>query len=445
MDNHEWIKKQWEQANLGDSRRNSRAIKIADDLLNKPSASLPEQCPEWASLKAAYRFFNEQDVTFDALQHAHRYQVIQQARQGDITLFIQDGSELDYSSHNVELGPIGNHKGYGFCLHTTLAVRLEKDYRNILGIANQFLWERKETRKHETRTQTRERPNESDVWGNSVNRIGKAPSKCLWVNIGDRGADIFEFLETCNLNNHEVVIRMIQNRKVRIDGQEGKILEILKQQISKGAFELNRRGRDRNPGVIHQLQISWISVEIQPPKYMDKNRRPIKGTYIRVWEEKVDGLEWILFSSLPIKNFDQAFEKVTWYSMRWMIEEYHKCLKTGCGVEKRNFQSRKALQAVIGMFGIIAAKLLELKYLIKEEDSRLVKDLIPEDLVGIISRRYQLDKSKLTMKEFWRSVAKLGGFLGRKNDGSPGWQTLWKGWVKLLTMQLALEDFQKCG
>jgi hypothetical protein len=445
MDTHVWIKKQWEQANLGDLRRNIRAIKIANDLLNKPSASLPEQCPNWASLKATYRFFNEQDVTFDALQQEHRSQVIRHAKQGDITLFIQDGSELDYSSHDVDLGPIGNHKGYGFCLHTTLAVRLENGYISILGIANQFLWQRKETRKHETRMQRRQRPNESDVWANSINRIGKAPSGCLWVNIGDRGADIFEFLETCYSNSNEVVIRMIQNRKILVEGKEGKILEILKQQTSKGTFELKRRGRDGERGVIHQLQVSWISVKIQPPKYMDKNRQPIKGTYIRVWEEKVDGLEWILFSSLPIENFDQAFEKVTWYSMRWMIEEYHKCLKTGCGVEKRNFQSGKALQAVIGMFGIIAAKLLELKYLIKEEDSRLAKEMIPEDLIGIISRRYQLDKSKLTMKEFWRSVAKLGGFIGRKNDGTPGWQTLWKGWVKLLTMQLALEDFQKCG
>ncbi|HSX13108.1 MAG TPA: IS4 family transposase, partial [Chlamydiales bacterium] len=42
-------------------------------------------------------------------------------------------------------------------------------------------------------------------------------------------------------------------------------------------------------------------------------------------------------------------------------------------------------------------------------------------------------------------VAKLGGFLGRKSDGEPGWQTLWKGWVNLLTMQEALADFQKCG
>ena len=234
---------------------------------------------------------------------------------------------------------------------------------------------------------------------------------------------------------------MIQNRKLLAEEQEGKILEILRQKNSKDKFELTRRGRDSEPAITHHLQVSWINVEIQPPKYMGKNRAPISGTYIRVWEEKKEGLEWILFSSLPITNFEEAFEKVTWYAMRWTIEEYHKCLKTGCGVEKRNFHSGKALEAVIGMLGIIAAKILEIKYLAKDKDGKLAKDLIPIDLIEIISRHYKLEKMHLTLNEFWRSVAKLGGFLGRKNDGDPGWQTLWKGWVKLLTMQEAIEDF----
>ena len=28
-------------------------------------------------------------------------------------------------------------------------------------------------------------------------------------------------------------------------------------------------------------------------------------------------------------------------------------------------------------------------------------------------------------------VARLGGFLGRKSDGEPGWQTLWQGWMRV--------------
>ncbi len=445
MNSRFWINEQWGKAVLGDLRRNSRAIKIAEDLLNKPTASFPELCSNWGTLKAAYRFFNEEDVTFEALQQPHRFNVIEQAQQPGITLFIQDGSELDYTSHNVELGPIGNHHGHGFCLHTTLAIRLANNDPSIVGIAHQILWERKKSKQQKTRTQRRACSNEADVWANSVKAIKKAPSKCLWVNIGDRGADIFEFLETCQLQGHKVVIRMIQNRKVFVNGQEGPILEFVKQQMPKGNFELTRRGRDGKPTIKHELQLSWTAVEIKAPKYMGKNKKPIPGTYIRVWEAKENGLEWILFTTLPVESFEQALEKVKWYSMRWIIEEYHKCLKTGCGVEKRNFQSGKALEAVIGMLGIIAAKLLDLKYIAREGNVLMAKEVIPKDLLGIIIRRYKLEEERLTLKEFWRNVARLGGFIGRKSDGDPGWQTLWKGWIKLLTIQEALDELQKCG
>jgi len=60
----------------------------------------------------------------------------------------------------------------------------------------------------------------------------------------------------------------------------------------------------------------------------------------------------------------------------------------------------------------------------------------------------------LTIAEFYREVAKLGGFLGRKSDGAPGWITIWRGWEKLSTLvrgaelaiQLKLQPtLKKCG
>ena len=36
-----------------------------------------------------------------------------------------------------------------------------------------------------------------------------------------------------------------------------------------------------------------------------------------------------------------------------------------------------------------------------------------------------------SIREFTRMVAALGGFLGRKSDGNPGTQTLWRGLQRL--------------
>jgi len=47
------------------------------------------------------------------------------------------------------------------------------------------------------------------------------------------------------------------------------------------------------------------------------------------------------------------------------------------------------------------------------------------------------------------ATARLGGFLARKQDGLPGWQTIWHGWQRLLWMYEGLETLQlkgnKCG
>jgi hypothetical protein len=32
------------------------------------------------------------------------------------------------------------------------------------------------------------------------------------------------------------------------------------------------------------------------------------------------------------------------------------------------------------------------------------------------------------------ATARLGGFLARKGDGMPGWQTIWRGWQRLMWM-----------
>ena len=50
----------------------------------------------------------------------------------------------------------------------------------------------------------------------------------------------------------------------------------------------------------------------------------------------------------------------------------------------------------------------------------------PEALM--IAQRAQVPVEDLTVQQFVREVARLGGFLGRQSDGQPGWQTLWEGW-----------------
>ncbi|MGI8500144.1 MAG: hypothetical protein ACR2LR_03275 [Hassallia sp.] len=60
-------------------------------------------------------------------------------------------------------------------------------------------------------------------------------------------------------------------------------------------------------------------------------------------------------------------------------------------------------------------------------------------MISILVSRLSLPSQNLTVGEFWKCVARLGGFLGRKSDGFPGWQTLSRGWNRLMDMYWAVD------
>ena len=114
----QWAAQQWEQSDLGDTRRTARAVRLGATLAAQPQASLPTQAGGWGELKAAYRLLNEADVTHQALCQPHWQATRAQARDtnADVVLFIQDTTELDFTSHRRTqgLGPIGDANGAGF-------------------------------------------------------------------------------------------------------------------------------------------------------------------------------------------------------------------------------------------------------------------------------------------------------------------------------------------
>lgn len=130
-----------------------------------------------------------------------------------------------------------------------------------------------------------------------------------------------------------------------------------------------------------------------------------------------------------------------WYANRWVIEEYHKCLKTGCRIEASQLENGKGLKSLLGILGVIAVYLLQLRNISREEPERPACEVVDGKALQIIRKRFKLPL-EVTVKVFWYSVARLGGFIGRKSDGEPGWQTLWKGWLRLLDMLLAVNCFE---
>ena len=64
-----WAETEFGEADLGDVRRTARLVQLATMLGAQPTASLPAAAPDWADLKAAYRFFDNDYVPALSLIH----------------------------------------------------------------------------------------------------------------------------------------------------------------------------------------------------------------------------------------------------------------------------------------------------------------------------------------------------------------------------------------
>jgi hypothetical protein len=111
----------------------------------------------------------------------------------------------------------------------------------------------------------------------------------------------------------------------------------------------------------------------------------------------------------------------------------HKVWKTGCRAEQRQLEEADRLVPLLGALAIVAVRLLGLRDAAQRNGAALAD--VPETTIKILAAKLQQPAECFaTNRDFLRGVARLGGFLARKSDGEPGWQTIWKGWFVLMIL-----------
>jgi hypothetical protein len=433
-----WAESQFGTCCLGDIRRTRRAVVMGSAIMRHPSASLPQQMASTKALKAAYRLLAEGDVTYTALISPHWQQTRHMAKQERLVLMVQDTTELDYTHHpaTAGLGPLGNGTTAGLLMNTVLAITPQP--RQVLGIAYQEPFLRQEVPKGETRHQRKKRLKETDVWMRGVKAIGSPPEESVWIHIGDRTSDLFDFMHTCRQTKCHFLVRAAQNRRVQdADRHVTHLFELAASLPTRGEEILELPARRDRPARQARVQISFGSLTIMPTQYTS-NKSSIEAWIVRVWEPDpppgMEPLEWVLITSVPTETVDQAWERVLWYRCRWLVEDFHQCLKTGCRVEERQLQTGERLQRLLGFLSPVAVQLLQLRESARLTPDQLATTTLPRELVVLVAHLAEMSPETLTVKGFWRQVARLGGYLGRKGDGPPGWKTLWRGWLHIQTL-----------
>jgi len=290
-----------------------------------------------------------------------------------------------------------------------------------------------------------------------IDQVGPPPANVRYTHVLDRGADNFEVY--CHLviqkDNWVVRAAQLKRRIVNPQGEKMQLQAYLQSLSVAGTYEMAIPARHGERARTAKVEVRFGSLVVPRPRerspFVEKcGIREIPMQVVEVREvdppAEVQPLHWVLLTSHEVKTFKDAWTVIVYYERRPIIEEYHKGLKTGCRVEERQYQTSGRLEAVTGMLSILAVRLLQLRTLARTDPQRPAEEVVPRRWVEMLRLvRKGRHRAINTVYEFFRELAGLGGFLGRKCDGEPGWQTLWHGFEKLLGILRGAEIIkQKC-
>lgn len=436
-----WAVQQFAQVDLGDQRRNRRVVEMAAKMAAHPDASLPQQMADWNGVRGAYGVLNNPRVSLDDLLAPTYQQTLAAAGQEPLVLLVEDTTELDYTAHphTTGLGPIGDGKGRGLLLHSTLAVT--PDTRALLGLAHAQVVVR--TPKAPTPPHW-SRSAEAQVWEVSAHRVGAPPSGVIWIHVSDRESDVFEYLAACVDQGKDFLVRAYHNRRVQLDPTPPEVAPPIVHLLDyarhvpahpDAGYWIEVPAEGHHPARTAKVELAWSVVRVPAPSQGPTDLRghaPVSVWLLRVWEPQPPAattpVEWILLSSRPISTLREAYRSVAYYTCRWLCEDYHQCLKTGCRIEDSQLDDGADLTRLLGFAAPLAVRLLQLRHAARTSPDVPATSVVDPLLVAVLARRQHLDPATLTLAHFWQRVARLGGYLARRSDGPPGWRTLWKGW-----------------
>jgi hypothetical protein len=440
----DWPEEELAQADLGDRRLARRLVSILRDFYARPQANIPQACQTRSKTKAAYRFLEHPEMTLDKILYSHYEATLDRLRGEKIVLAVQDTTTLNYATHlaTENLGPIDNRpdKGLGLLLHDTMVFSPEGI---PLGLIDVQCWARdgedfgKKRRRHKLPIEQKE----SHKWLVSFRKTAQAQRRypqSTFVSIGDREADIYELFELA-LKKESMPKLLVRAMHDRLLGEgQGHLWERVARQEVSGIQEVRIPRRGNRPSRVARLEVRFAQVSLKPPQRKSSLRD------LTVWAvlareigppEDIDPVEWLLLTTMEVATFEQAVEKLAWYTVRWGIEVYHRTLKSGCKIEERQLGTADRIETCLAIDMVVAWRIVYLTRLGRDTPevscSVYFEEAEWKALTAYITQTPVLPERAPTLREAIHMVASLGGFLGRKGDGEPGTKSLWIGLQRL--------------
>jgi hypothetical protein len=449
------------RAELGDPRLVRRAVGLAEALASAPDLTLPRVWASEAQLEAGYHFLRNPRTGFNELMEAVQLGTRERALEEKRVLVLHDTTDVMCPS--AEPDEVGHHQNgkAGFYVHHALCVSAA-EARKPLGI----LWSEAWGRPGRTQGRARSRAGsdfaklderESDRWLEGVTEAQLWAQGCEQVvHVMDREADSYRLFEHMQQLGADFIVRLRHDRRT----QDGRMVDELARAPIKlrRAVAISARKGKSMPRYTHNaraarevnLTVRCLRVETKPPNYMPDSA-PLELNVVQVLEENppegVEPIAWVLATSLPLGTRAQIEFVIDSYCTRWLVEEFHKALKTGCMFEKRQLESFESITSLLALCYPIACELLRVRWR-SRQPGILASEVLRPTLLRCLRANPHPKARKLsenpTAEEALAVIAGLGGHI--KYNGPPGWESLSAGYMKLLAFEagwLAALESQK--
>jgi hypothetical protein len=439
-----WAMLEFGRADLGHGARSKRAVRVAAALVQNPTSSIPRVTENGHQAKGVYRLLSNPQVRHDDILSGHIDRTVERCLDRSAILVIQDTTTLSYTEHSHVrgLGPVNDSKkARGFLAHTALAVSAED--HSVLGVLDQHVWVRAERKvtQGESGVARKKRRRESEHWAAAQRRVSKLfagkKNRPRVIAAFDREGDIFEAFEALDELGHSFVIRATHNRLVDSEGEAREYsLDTVDRAPVIAHYTVDVPARPGRAARMAQMEVRATSLALRPPRNRGRHGESIQINVVAAIEsqppEGVEPLVWYLLTREPIATEAEVLAVVRAYEGRWIIEELHMGIKTGCSTEERQLGTVHALQNFLAFATVVAWQLLCLRDAARRpEPVRADQVLTRLQMTVLCGLRPRL-KADCLAAEALRAIATMGGFMGRKGDGNPGWRTLWAGFEKLL-------------
>jgi hypothetical protein len=458
----------------GNVKLQQRFRKILNAMSQKPSLKFPAGCEGPAEVKAAYRFLDNEHVTFATVLRPHQDATLERIRDQPVVLIPQDTTELDLTRPNEVMagaGPLNDTTRVGFYDHISLALTPE---HLALGVVDAKVWARAALGLHkdaaQKRAERRARPieeKESIRWVEGYRaacRVAQAAPGTLIVSLADSEGDVYEYLLEAQAapgaikasfiiracQDRAVVdpegasssdeIRHLRERVASTPARAQRTLKIRKREAPATEDRKRKRARDARTAVV---DVRAARVTLRGPDRPGGKLPDLEVNAVLVTERDpppgVEPVEWLLLTDLPIDGVDVVLRIVDYYTCRWQIEIYNRVLKSGCKVEESQLETAERFEPYLALCMIVAWRVMHVMMLGRECPDLPCDIALDEDewqAVYATVKRQPPPAEPPPMRTMVRLIGSLGGWLGRKCDGEPGPKAMWVGMQRMTDLAL---------